>query len=102
MIKQNKQSLRDKGFCIKSCRVNPRGDSLVPIHPDSYKIYPTQNRFGYEKIFNLVDEADNVCCTCGEYHSIQGRELRPSSEALKVWIEIEAKMKKTNGGMSNV
>ena len=59
------------------------------IHTDSYKIDPPQNHSGHEKFYNLVDEAENVCRFCGEYHSIQGRVLRPFSEALQTWIDIE-------------
>lgn len=100
MVIQNKQSLRDKGFCMESNCMNSQGDLLIPNYPDSYKIVPPQNHLEYEKIYNLVDEAESVCGECGEYHYYLGRKLRPSSEALEAWIDIEVKMKKNSGGKS--
>lgn len=69
--------------------MNSQGNQITPIHPDSYETVPPQSRLDYEKIYNLVNEAENVCYACGEYHSIQGRVLRPFSEALQTWIDIE-------------
>ena len=97
MIKQNKHSLPDKDFCIDSTCMNSQDNLLTPLHPDSYKIGPPQNSLEYKEIYNLVDEAENVCRECGEYHSFQGRVLRPSSEALNAWIEMK-KNEKSEGG----
>ena len=41
--------------------MNSQGNQITPIHPDSYETVPPQNCSEYEKIDNLVDEAENVC-----------------------------------------